>query len=122
MERSFIHHKTGEVSVMKTERIGSNSIVPEARMLLRETDAEWSSWSDREIARRCGVDDKTVGKLRLEIEENNSILRKFRSMERSFIHHKTGEVSIMKLRGDAVLVLTPSIEHVTKWKSIPYCH
>jgi N6-adenosine-specific RNA methylase IME4 len=39
MERSFIHHKTGEVSIMKTERIGSNSIVPEARMLLRETDA-----------------------------------------------------------------------------------
>lgn len=27
-------------------------------------DPEWSAWSDREIARRCGVDNKTVGALR----------------------------------------------------------
>jgi len=27
-------------------------------------DAEWSIWSDREIARRCGVDNKTVSALR----------------------------------------------------------
>jgi hypothetical protein len=27
-------------------------------------DKEWSGWSDREIARRCQVDHKTVGKLR----------------------------------------------------------
>ncbi len=27
-------------------------------------DAEWSAWSNREIGRRCPVDDKTVAKLR----------------------------------------------------------
>jgi len=27
-------------------------------------DAEWGAWSDREIARRCNVSDKTVGQIR----------------------------------------------------------
>jgi hypothetical protein len=27
-------------------------------------DAEWSGWSDREIARRCGVSDRSVNRLR----------------------------------------------------------
>jgi hypothetical protein len=27
-------------------------------------DPEWLAWSDREIAKRCGVDHMTVGKLR----------------------------------------------------------
>jgi hypothetical protein len=58
-------------------------------------DAEWSSWSDREIARRCGLSYNLVNVMRKEIEEN-SILSLNDSMERSFIHHKTGEVSIMK--------------------------
>ena len=30
-------------------------------------DAEWSQWSDREIARRCAVDHKTVAKVRAEV-------------------------------------------------------
>lgn len=30
-------------------------------------DEEWSRWSDREIARRCKVDHKTVGKLRRDV-------------------------------------------------------
>lgn len=30
-------------------------------------DAEWAKWSDREIARRAGVSDKTVGALRKEL-------------------------------------------------------
>jgi hypothetical protein len=30
-------------------------------------DPEWSQWSDREIGRRCGVDDKTVAKYRAEL-------------------------------------------------------
>ena len=29
-------------------------------------DREWSGWSDREIARRCGVDNKVVARLRPE--------------------------------------------------------
>lgn len=30
-------------------------------------DAEWVFWSDREIARKCGVSDKTVGAVRAEL-------------------------------------------------------
>jgi hypothetical protein len=36
-------------------------------MLLR--DEEWQEWSDREIARRCVVDHKTVAKLRAELSQ-----------------------------------------------------
>lgn len=35
------------------------------KRLLR--DYEWQKWSDREIARRCGVDHKTVGNLRKDM-------------------------------------------------------
>lgn len=38
------------------------------RLLL---DDEWSQWSSREIARRCGVDHKTVDKLRTELNVNS---------------------------------------------------
>ena len=31
------------------------------------SDPEWSTWSDREIARQCGVDGKTVAKHRAEV-------------------------------------------------------
>ncbi len=37
-----------------------------ARMI---ADPEWSRWSGREIARRCGVDNKTVEKLRKASED-----------------------------------------------------
>ena len=30
------------------------------------SDAEWSQWSDREIAKRCGVSPDTVGRIRAE--------------------------------------------------------
>ncbi len=35
-----------------------------AAVLKLLNDAEWGAWSDREIARQCGVDHKTVGTLR----------------------------------------------------------
>ena len=34
-------------------------------------DDEWRQWSDREIARRCGVDHAFVGKLRAELTGDN---------------------------------------------------
>lgn len=46
--------KHGTKATMNTANIGSKPI----------TDDEWEQWSDREIARRCGVDHKTVGRLR----------------------------------------------------------
>jgi hypothetical protein len=35
-------------------------------------DREWSKWSDREIARRCGVHHQMVGKLRSSLDESSS--------------------------------------------------
>jgi hypothetical protein len=35
-------------------------------------DREWSKWSDREIARRCGVHHQMVGKLRNSLDESSS--------------------------------------------------
>lgn len=35
-------------------------------------DDEWSKWSDREIARRCGVDHTFVGRIRSSLETNTS--------------------------------------------------
>ena len=40
------------------------SAAPVERLL---TDAEWSKWSDREIAKRCKVDHHLVGRLRAEL-------------------------------------------------------
>jgi hypothetical protein len=48
------------------------------RMLLE--DAEWGQWSDREIAKRCDVDHKTVGGIRRELapaEKNGEIPHSF---------------------------------------------
>lgn len=38
-----------------------------AAVMVLLTDAEWSTWSDREIARRCGVSQPFVGKVRAEL-------------------------------------------------------
>jgi len=35
-------------------------------------DAEWGQWSDREIARRCGVSDPFVGKARSSLQTVSS--------------------------------------------------
>ncbi|GLK71277.1 hypothetical protein GCM10017643_13920 [Ancylobacter dichloromethanicus] len=58
-------------------------------------DAEWAAWSDREIARRCGVGADMVGKLRPA-----PILSVSDSMPqpaRTFIHPKTGRPAQMNV-------------------------
>ncbi|PWJ73849.1 hypothetical protein C7441_12533 [Pseudaminobacter salicylatoxidans] len=50
-------------------------------------DAEWSKWSDREIARRCAVSDKTVASLR-------PVTSEIRSEERTYTT-KHGTVATM---------------------------
>ena len=52
-------------------------------------DDEWSGWSDREIARRCGVSDKTVAKIKGEV----GITSDFRS-ERTYVT-KHGTIATM---------------------------
>ena len=36
------------------------------------SDEQWSQWSDREIARRCGVHHQLVGKIRISLDESSS--------------------------------------------------
>lgn len=42
-----------------------------AAVLLLLNDEEWAAWSDREIARRCGVSDPFVGALRPKLSAND---------------------------------------------------
>ncbi|MCI0392252.1 MAG: helix-turn-helix domain-containing protein [Acidobacteria bacterium] len=76
-------------------------------------DPEWSKWSDREIARRCGVSPDTVGRQRRAGESTNrfehvtwlaqgkiapqTILSESDSMaSRTFVHPKTGQPTTMR--------------------------
>lgn len=52
-------------------------------------DAEWSKWSDREIARRCAVGADLVGRLR----PADTVA------ERQYVHPKTGAPTTMKVAG-----------------------
>lgn len=55
-------------------------------------DDEWGAWSDREIARRCRVGAPLVGTLRAEIADTVTSY----SVERTFVHPKTGAPATMK--------------------------
>ena len=59
-------------------------------------DAEWREWSDREIARRCRVHNMTVAAARKKLNIHTDELF---SMDRTFIHHKTGEPTKMDITG-----------------------
>lgn len=52
-----------------------------AVMTLLEDD-EWSKWSSREIARRCGVSDMFVGKIKGELSANGLQIGETRTVER----------------------------------------
>jgi hypothetical protein len=52
-------------------------------------DAEWSHWSDREIAKHAKVDHKTVGRFRDEIAPKNHTGEIPSMPDRTFTHHKT---------------------------------
>ncbi len=53
-------------------------------------DKEWSQWSDREIARRCGVSHDFVSRNRIILSFNDSM-----NTTRKFTHHKTGKPATM---------------------------
>ena len=55
-------------------------------------DSQWSQWSGREIAKQCGVDEKTVRNMRDELHAENP---QNENSGRTFIHHKTGEETTM---------------------------
>lgn len=57
-------------------------------------DAEWSKWSDREIARQCAVSHPTVATMRAEYTGKS-----FQYAERTFTHPKTGAPAQMRTAG-----------------------
>lgn len=65
-------------------------------------DEEWSKWSDREIARRCGVSDKTVGSARkaltAEIPQSHSP-RTYKTKHGTVARMKTGTINRRRNRG-----------------------
>ena len=54
-------------------------------------DEEWGKWSDREIARRCGVSQPFVGQLRPAPADTANGYQ----YERTFVHPKTGKPTTM---------------------------
>ncbi|WP_066120292.1 ParB N-terminal domain-containing protein [Blastomonas sp. CCH2-A2] len=54
-------------------------------------DPEWQRWSDREIARRCAVEAKMVGRLR-----PNHTVPEAQYEPRTFVHPKTGQETQMR--------------------------
>ncbi len=59
-------------------------------------DDEWSVWSDREIARRCGVINSTVSRMRESILLQCNSIKSDKSSTRTFTHPKTGKPTRMK--------------------------
>ena len=54
-------------------------------------DDEWVKWSDREIARRAGVNETLVRRLRAEVDT----AFKTQYEAREYIHPKTGNITTM---------------------------
>ncbi|MGN6538922.1 MAG: ParB/RepB/Spo0J family partition protein [Mesorhizobium sp.] len=59
-------------------------------------DAEWSTWTDRDIARRCHVSHPFVAKVR---KTHAGDTGNASSMERTYVHPKTGKPTTMKTAG-----------------------
>lgn len=75
----------------------SRSDADKERAVLRLlNDDEWSTWTDREMAKRCRVSHPFVAKIR---KEHASHTGSVSSMERTFVHPKTGKPTTMKTAG-----------------------
>jgi hypothetical protein len=62
-------------------------------------DAEWSAWSNREVARRCGVDDHTVAALRPKSSAELPQTPEVRKFERDGKTHEMNVLGINAGRG-----------------------
>lgn len=93
--REAILHSAGANATHGLRR--SNDDKQRAVMCLLD-DPEWAEWSDRAIAKRCNVSHTFVSKLR---PDSGNVA----TMNRKFIHHKTGETSTMKLSKQATQII-----------------
>jgi ParB-like nuclease domain len=68
-KRDAVLHSVGVNSTHGLRRTSSDK---QRAVMTLLNDEEWSKWSDREIARRCGVHHQMVGKLRSSLDESSS--------------------------------------------------
>ncbi|NOZ19566.1 MAG: hypothetical protein GXP25_00595 [Planctomycetes bacterium] len=90
-QRDAILHSVGANAAHGLRR--TNADKRKAVLTLLE-DEQWSTWSDREIARRCGVGHELVGRQRAILDESTSMESGDRA--RTFVHPKTGKPTRMK--------------------------
>lgn len=90
-QRDAVLHSVGANATHGLRR--TNADKRKAVMTLLE-DEEWSQWSDREIARRCGVGHELVGRQRAILDESTSMESGDRA--RTFVHPRTGKPARMK--------------------------
>jgi len=63
-------HNLIREEALDADQVAALEAVAAGRLLL--FDPEWSAWSDREIARRCGVHHTFVGRLRSSLVSSTS--------------------------------------------------
>jgi ParB-like nuclease domain len=72
-------------------------------------DPEWAGWSDREIARRCGVTPTFVGSLRAKGDTVHA------GQYRTYVHPKTGHATLMDTAAIGVRVRAPDPDPAVEW-------
>lgn len=89
--RDAILHSVGVNAAHGMRRTNADKRRAVTRLL---DDAEWMKWSDREIARRCGVSQPFVGGLRpaKPVHTDNG----YQYESRTFVHPKTGNETQMR--------------------------
>jgi hypothetical protein len=73
----------GGYAIRANARNGLRLTAKDRRRAVEELlgDEEWRKWSDRQIARHCGVDHKTVGVSRARLQGNGEIPQSAKRME-----------------------------------------
>jgi hypothetical protein len=84
-------------------------------------DREWSEWSDRSIARRCGVHHQMVGKLRSSLDESSSE-RTYTTKHGTIAKMKTAKASKATRAEEDLTEATDSIPDVPNSETKDYLH
>jgi hypothetical protein len=84
-------------------------------------DREWSRWSDREIARRCGVHHQMVGKLRSSLDESSSE-RTYTTKHGTIAKMKTARASKETQTEGDLTDISDSLSDVNNSETMDYLH
>lgn len=91
--REAILHSVGANATHGQPRSDTDKERAVLRML---SDEIWSTWTDREIAKRCRVSHTYVANIRKKHAADTGNVA---SMDRTFVHPKTGKATTMKTAG-----------------------